>query len=74
MYKNGSRWPDPIMETYVDVYSPHGERLARIPVPFGDRETVYMNEGFKIDVRGNLYQIYSSPDGVHIFEWIKSQT
>ncbi len=73
-YKNGPNLNTyyKVVEAYIDVYSPMGERLTRIPDSSclgGYAQTV---SNFAIDIKGDIFHILESEDGVHIIEWVKN--
>jgi hypothetical protein len=58
--------PEDVFGDDILVYSPEGKRVAEMN-PISD--ICYGSGFFKVDDRGNLYQLVSLKDGVHLFRW-----
>jgi hypothetical protein len=71
-YKDGYTWRSKVVEAYIDVYSPTGARLARISDSFSNGGYSLEKSTLGIDIKGNLFRILSSDNGVHIIEWVKN--
>jgi hypothetical protein len=71
-YKNGIGPHSTVIEGYIDVYSPQGERLDRISEPSCIGNYQGDPQHFAIDIRGNVFEILTSDDGVHIIKWVKN--
>jgi hypothetical protein len=71
-YKNGNGPRSKVVEGYVDVYSPNGMRLTRISDSSSIGNWQADPSLYAIDIQGNIFQLLSSDDGVHIIKQIKS--
>jgi len=72
LYVENIRQHVPLMvDRSVRLYTPEGVLLSRIDVP--SLKHSYIFREFDVDVQGNLYQMISSENGIHIIAWYNDQ-
>jgi len=63
---------EPWTEADVMVYSPTGQKISEIPVNLDSFNKKTSFEQIKLDIHGNIFQLWSSEDGIHITKWSKN--
>jgi len=58
-------------EADVWVYSPHGQKIAEIPLELDFFSKQTFNKEVLINIHGDVYQMWVSQEGVHITKWVK---
>jgi hypothetical protein len=69
-YSHGPGIEAPYEEADMMVYSQTGQKIFEIPMEL-DCFDKHLS-GIKLDIQGNVFQMYASEDGLHVIEWVKN--
>jgi hypothetical protein len=71
-YPSGPEIDDRWIETYITVFSQDGKKLTEIKIdPDYFNKQVVRGE-LALDIRGNIFQMLASEDGIHFLKWVKN--
>src|SRR5579871_804487 len=71
-YFSGNFYEDPFNKASVMLYTPAGQKLVEIPVDLDVFDKRIDGNELAIDIHGNIFQMWASEEGLHIFQWIKN--
>lgn len=71
-YTHGPHFEDPWKEAYIMVYSTTGKKISEIKLDLDFYGQQTSDNELKLDIHGNIYQSWTSEDGLHILKWVRN--
>jgi len=71
-YGYGPHYADPWVEGHIKIYSASGVNISEIKLDLNYVGEQVSDNELKLDIHGNIYQSWTSKDGLHILKWLRN--